>query len=900
MSFMKQRQALLPKDRGRGWATFLLALLVAGIMFAPSIIAGQGYFLFYGDFNVQQIPFYRMCHDAVREGRLGWSFGTDLGANFIGSYSFYLLGSPFFWLTIPFESDMVPYLMGPLLILKFACAALTAYLYLRRFTRTARAAQLGGLLYAFSSFSVYNIFFNHFHEPLIMFPLLLLSFEWLFTENRRGVFALCVALAAVVNYYFFFGMVVFLVLYWFFRRSSGAIEPKRGRFFSFLIEGVLGVLLSAFLLLPSVMAVAGNSRVSELQNGWSAILYGREQIYFQIFQSLFFPPDLPARPVFCPGIGVKWSSIAAWLPVVGMSGVLAYGIAKKGSWLKKILVACAIMAGIPVLNSLFSALNSAYYARWFYMPILLMVLATLQAMDDESIDWEKGWRVSALFTVLVALVVGLFPQKQGDELVFGLYEDAGSTDKTFLLRFIISCAIALLSLLICRGLVALKPRRKTMFRAALCGVCVISIAFGTVFLHDGQQHSSAMEGVMIDALIESKVTLPDSQDCWRIDVYDGEDNTGMFLGYDSINAFHSVVPPSIMDFYTFIGQKRDVASRPDTSVWPIRSLLSVKYLLNLKGTDRFVEDDGTPKMPGFSYINTSGGYYVYENQNYIPYGFSYDYYMTESECELLFEKEQRPAQMLKAMIVPDDCSSELTAGMTHYSQELFKGEVTLESMVERDDRPYEVNGHTDEKTLSKDAAHLAESSATLFKKTKNGFKAMVQRSKSNLVFFSIPYDEGWRCTVNGTEAPIVKANVGFMAVSVPAGSSEIVFTYKTPYLTTGCLVSLLGLALFLLYLPLAVLSCKRRERRRERKGLPAERYAEGEALLADWSKIYRQQENGAPNQEEPLHDEEDFTENEWPFDGPSDSQKQAQPPRYQSGFRVDFFDDPLDKPKDQQ
>lgn len=134
--------------------------------------------------------------------------GPDLGSNFIGSYSFYLLGSPFFWLTLPFPTDFVPYLMGPLYILKFGCAALTAYLFLNYFLKNKDYAVIGGLLYAFSGFSVYNIFFNHFHEAIIFFPLLLLSLEMLMRENRRGFFLAMVFICAVSNYFFFFGMVV--------------------------------------------------------------------------------------------------------------------------------------------------------------------------------------------------------------------------------------------------------------------------------------------------------------------------------------------------------------------------------------------------------------------------------------------------------------------------------------------------------------------------------------------------------------------------------------------------------------------------------------------------------------------------------------------------------------------
>ena len=177
MRFSELKKQTLGRNKGKGLSTFLLALLTAAAFFVPFIIKDSGYFLFYGDFNVQQIPFYKHCHEMLRSGNIGWDFGTDLGVNFIGSYSFYTIGSPFFWLTLPFPTDFVPYLIGPLLILKFACSALTGYLFINRFTRTPEAARIGGLLYAFSGFAVYNIFFNHFHEAIVFFPLLLLSVE---------------------------------------------------------------------------------------------------------------------------------------------------------------------------------------------------------------------------------------------------------------------------------------------------------------------------------------------------------------------------------------------------------------------------------------------------------------------------------------------------------------------------------------------------------------------------------------------------------------------------------------------------------------------------------------------------------------------------------------------------
>ena len=70
-----------------------------------------------------------------------------------------------------------------------------------------------------------------------------------------------------------------------------------------------------------------------------------------------------------------------------------------------------------------------------------------------------------------------------------------------------------------------------------------------------------------------------------------------------------------------------------------------------------------------------------------------------------------------------------------------------------------------------------------------------------LVFFSIPYEGGWSAEVNGKPAKIEKVNVGFMAVEVPANTeSKIVFTYKTPGLMLGAVVSGVTVVIFIAYM----------------------------------------------------------------------------------------------------
>ena len=617
MNFSYQKAVTLRPQKEKWLLTFFTALAVAAAFFVPFMIMGEGYFTFYGDFNAQQIPFYKLCHKAIREGNLFWNQYTDLGVNFIGSYSFYLLGSPFFWLTLLFPNSFVPYLMGPLLILKFACAALTAYAYIRRFTRTPDAAYLGGLLYAFSGFSVYNIFFNHFHEAIIVFPLLLLSMELLITENRRFIFALAVCLCAITNYFFFFGMVVFAIIYFFVRLFSKSIKITIKHFIFLAFEAVLGLALSAAILLPAILAITDNYRVSEFLLGWNAIMYGKEQIYGNVLQCFFFPPDIPARPVFFPGAEVEWSSLGGWLPLFSMVGVFTLFSQKKRSWLSRIIGICIFMALVPILNSAFYAFNDSYYARWYYMPILIMSLATVVLTEDNSVNWGWGYKWVLGITVATSAVIGFFPQKDDEgNLLFGIF-NRGSDDaySMYLWRYWITVAIAIVSLAVLAIILkTVKSNKKLFYRAAVICVCIITVFYSVFFIGCGRSHSYEVKEVVIDSLIEGEVDFGDNSE-FRIDVYDGMDNTGMYLGYSTINAFHSVVPASVFEFYDYVGIERSVGSRPETDAVALRPFLSVKYLLDPKYDANFVNDEtGETEMPGYTYLETQNNYYIYPSQ----------------------------------------------------------------------------------------------------------------------------------------------------------------------------------------------------------------------------------------------------------------------------------------------
>ncbi len=778
-----------PELAGR---TFWLTLGMAVLLFVPFVLYNGGYFIYYGDFNAQQIPFYQLAHDAIRSGNIGWSWYTDLGANFVGSYSFYLLGSPFFWLTLPFPNTWVPYLLAPLLALKMSLAATAAYAYGRRFLQP-RLALLVGVLYAFSGFSLYNIFFNHFHEAMIWFPLLLLGIEQYMTEGRRGLFAVAVFISALCNYYFFIGQALFVMIYWVVRAPSEEWQHRVRRFFGLWLEALIGVLCAAVILVPSFLSVIQNGRTSDPLEGYGLLIHGSPQRLYDILRSFFFPPDLPSRAFFFPNSNNKWASMSAWIPVFGCTGAIAYFQSRRHTdWLRRMLIVLFFCAVIPALNAMFQLFNSMYYARWYYMMVLFLILATLRCFQQEevSVHWPRALGWSGGITAVFALLVGVVPPQWSADPESGKWQ-IGLTDKPAQVWYYIMVAIVCLLLTILLLRVWHHDRQKFYARCTAVCVCV-SLAFGWSFVTMGKCITNYPDDYVIDKLIENEpYDLPHSDEFCRTDMYRGMDNQGMYWKMPCIQAFHSIVPGSVMEFYQSLGVDRTVASRPKTDYYAIRNLLSVRWLFdyaqasddiqlyNKEPTELF-SIDGITEMPGWTYYGRQNGFDIYENTQYIPMGFTYTHYITRSEYNELPEY-LRDHTMLKALVVEDEDAADIP--LSH---------ANIDSMI------YTESEHRD------DCAARAAHAASFFATDSDGFSATITLSKATPVFFSVPYEAGWSATVNGVPTEIYKTNVSFMSVICPAGEDvDIRFRYETPGLRWGAYISAVGVVMLLVYLLIA-------------------------------------------------------------------------------------------------
>ena len=796
--FIKPR-LLTPREQShkKFWQAVGLCALTAAIFFLPFYILDGGFFHYAGDFNSQQISFYRYMNGFVKGAgypdstfagapRNTFSWATDLGSGVMNAYSFYLYGSPFFWLSVLLPQSWLPYMMVPLLVLKFGVAGGGAYLYLRRYVKNANYAVLGACLYALSGFAVYNVFFNHFVDVVALFPYLLWALDEAIYEDRHGLFAFWVAVNLLNNYFFFVGQVIFLCIYFVCKLTAKDFRLTGRKFGHLLWESVLGVAMGCLLLFPAVLSLLQNPRTIDLSSGWGFLTYAKVQQYLAILLSWILPPDSPyLTSVWSEGV-IKWTSMTAYLPLCSLAGAIAYWRSRKADSKKRIVAVCAVCALVPVLNSAFYALNSSYYARWYYMPTLILAAMTVNALEDPDIDLDApargiGW------IMLATLVFAVVPVRDDttETWSFGVLKNPG--------QFFAVLGFGLLGLMLYRVLCS-KWRQDSRFAQRMtAAVLVFACAFTMVHIgigKFGQWHTDSDLVEQDTNALLLKNDLPEGD--YRIDTYKIHDNIGMWLDKSCLQYFGSTAAPSILSFYPGLGVKRDVRSEPEITNYALRGLLSVEYLITTPEKRESFEDEADE---GWTYLADVDGYTLYHNDNYVPMGFTYDYYVTEATYQTSI-KTLRSNLLMRALVLTDEDVAQYGKYLTELSEDMLN------------DLHYD--------SYTQDCADRRAHSCSVFQMNNAGFHAEITLDKPNLVFFSVPYDDGFTAYVNGEKTDILQVDEGLMAVLCPAGASSIDFVYQAAGLSTSRVVTAVAIPVWVVYVACFV------HRKRRSTGAPAE------------------------------------------------------------------------------
>lgn len=600
---------------------FLLSFLVGCLMFLPITILEKGLFFIGSDFNLQQMIFGEVMNYSLKEGSYLWTWFNDLGSDFIGTFSFYNLFSPFNVFTYLFPARWYPYLCSFLTIVKFGVGGLTSYLFLKRYVKNKKLVLLGSLLYSFSGFQFTNMLF-HYYDSVVLFPLLLYALDNLVYDNRKGYFALTVSLLAFTNWFMFIGEVVFVVIYYIVKVICKSYVFDLKKFFNILLEGVLGTLLASVVLVPSLFFTISNPRISNSFTLSSSLKYSSLINYIEIFRAFFFPSEVMTPRAYLDT--ANYASVDLYLPFVGSVLAISYSISKKKSWISILMFTCIFFMLVPILNSSFFLFTTSYYARWFYMPTLVLALLSIKCIE-ENISIKSGTIIS--FLSLGVMILSYFVLKYRYPEVEYIH------DIKYLIMMISFMIINLVILIL---IYKSKNRLKYLFIFTILFVGIWSNYSIYKYRCNSLEYNKRYYNY-IHSYKEIKF-----DDLVRTNSFTGcFSNQGIIFKNGNLLSFNTNMEGSAFEFYNSVDYQRLVS----TSILvdsPLNQFLSVKYFISC--TDEEKDD--------YKLYKDTKNYKIYLNDNYKEMGFVFNKYI--SNKEFLEKSTEEKYNIINSMIILDD------------------------------------------------------------------------------------------------------------------------------------------------------------------------------------------------------------------------------------------------------
>lgn len=745
------------EDSVKTYKVFLVALLISFCTILPILIQSGWNLYMVGDYMTQQIPFIKESRRMFLSGTPFWSWNTFLGANYLGSYSFYVYGSPFFWPLVILPERFLGTGLAAMFVLKHGVAAWTAFLYLKKHVRSELYAAAGSFMYAFSFFSMDSKFYYHFLDVIALFPLVLYFTDEVLDNGKTYLLFLVSLVNALVNYYFYIGTSIFFLIYLIVRVCSSEKYKFKDGFRCLMFYG-LGGLASAVILLPSALTLLGTDKAtSSHKNMLLAGVYAIPHI-FKIIKGLI----LPSEGILSSAVGFNYAqycSTTAFLPLFGAFFWITELKGKSKTWSTRLMKICLLITVIPFGNGVFNLFSNMRYTRWWYCLVLILVLVSInvienlqQSEEDPKPKYKFAVRLITILTFVfyvllgVAKAIWVYVLRCQNKIevvrIIGRYLSGNSFDKEYIMRdlryFLAFGVLVVLSY----GVLMIMIKKKFIFDPKKVAVttAVVCLLSYSLYLQNEIYTYRADNRDFVSAQAQTEETSYTSRTMNKMSYA----NYSMIINEPTISTFNSFKSHATSQFCRIAGY--EVGSMPTTK--PFFNTQAIQTVLN---TSKVIEKDKTE----------------HEAEYYVPFGYTYDYYVIDDGIEFTKNKKENNRRI------------ELMTKACYVSKE---NEKKISGLLQK----FDENETFDWK---KESAERKASACTSFEMNSSGFKAVSEGNKERLVYFSIPNDTGWQVKVNGKDTDIVEINGRMIGVIVPPGRADIEADFVPPGLKAGASVS---------------------------------------------------------------------------------------------------------------
>ncbi len=564
-------------------------------------------------FSTKELPFY--------------SWNNFLGTDFFTTKSYYLTGDFFlpFYLITPFSIRIT--LMITTIILIYI-SGLSMSIFLKKWgIQNASTRQMVGFCYALSGLAMMyfsNFMFLRFYALL---PLLFYGVEKYIQQKKVSFFALMVMILFLQSYYFMFSTSIFLILYFFisvlYKENQKPLKILQ-RSLPLIGAYVIGFLMSAVLLVPTILMMLNHPRVGERTVGliWDfKIILGF--IYSHITAPFNLYSDIPY--IFVSGYNGHeyWYSIYAggliWIAALQQ---FFFGQEKRK---RKILgvgyIVLLLFTMLQPLNSVMHGFSEPSF-RWMFLVTIYICLVAAISLDQQLYDTKKLTISYGIYSLLFmcGTILGIF------------------TNIITFPEHTIHLAVSSLCLLWGWILIVLIQKEKIKWTYYLTGVEIALFTFAfcwilsnpaynytqTISAEYVQYYQKIDEDIVYRMYIPREYLLPNTV----LNL-----NQSLALDYKSVSMYDTTYEPNLSEFLVTAGFDTHIVDITDPE---LMKMLGVKYIV------AYGEEE-LPNPEEFEYVYNLDHLKVYKWKDYNSLGFTYS--NTESSSENI--------DWLEELIVPE-------------------------------------------------------------------------------------------------------------------------------------------------------------------------------------------------------------------------------------------------------
>lgn len=764
--------------------TFSVALFIALAAAGHVYPFGDNSFLT-NDLKYQYIDFFAWFRRVLLgEANLRYSFSQGLGMNTWGLYSYYL-ASPFNLLCALFPADKLTLFVFVITALKLGCIHISSAWYVRkRFDLSKPAAFLLSLSFTFCSWTISNLRNPLWIDCLILLPICAYGCHELIRKQKMIRLVIATALNIMFCWYTAYICILFLCIfvlvefvdYVAVEGFSWKLMLDRALRFAGAIA--LGLLLPAWTFLPTILAMSKGGPVLALgpllKTSFKSLIRG-----------------------FLPCMWVSNDSTPQFYCGVIMM-LLAVSLLLNHKVSIKTRIATLIVTAVLIASSVLSPLEyiwcgmrvpNGFYSRTAFLLSFFTLWAAgyaLQKLKDQP-KLRQAYRPAVILPLLALTAIELFANAHAvwNQLYTGYSEN---TNRTY-----------------------------------------VATATNTI----------------------ATITEQDSAPFYRIDrtttrADSAALNEGLALGYNQLSSYSSANNPQAIALLNSLGYSSvgEFSTRYAEPILAVDALLGVKYAIAEQVPAGYVMAKANQPESATA---------VYENRYALSVGItaSNDIQNSTLEGENPFEKQNDlyskilgrkvelytkieaaktedgenlkqwsvtlPAGSIGYLYINKDTSAgsywpvALTIDQRSINNEAWRFDNNIRQIADASDAPSQhavsigvAEGYTDmpqdnepvfyalnldvfEQIISE--LKTNEFIPTVFKdgRIEGEYTA---KDDGNLLL-SVPYDEGWNVTVNGTAAELTPAaDKGLSSLNMQKGANRIVMTYKTPGAPAGLAVSL--------------------------------------------------------------------------------------------------------------